>query len=153
MKPAKFSTRFRSCTLIIFALALAGCEGDPSKGVQASDLYGHWVGLSNGDLLSLHFFEDAGRNRYELLAPEGLLSGDGPLDNVLSAGIWAVYGQELQFFDDGTDGYNCPPNSDDTYKVFVFNNGTNFTLEHFGTDCLNRGLLINRVDTWTRTDE
>jgi hypothetical protein len=154
LKPANIKFIFRPGTLIIFALALASCERDPGEGVQAAELYGDWDGLSNEGMLSLRFFvSSSGRDRYELLAPEGLSSENVPLDNVLSGGYWAVSGQELQLSDDGTGGLNCPGNIVDTYEVILFNKGANFTLEHLGLDCVDRGILINSVTMWTRTDE
>ena len=153
MKYANIKTILRPYTLIIFALALAGCEGDPGKGVQAAELYGHWDGQSQEGLLSWHFFQASGRDRYELLAPEGLFIGNETLDNIVSVGIWAVRGQELQLSDDPVGGLNCPGNIVDIFEVIVFNQGANFTLEHRGTACADRGILIDSVPIWTRTNE
>ena len=154
MKHDNIKNIFWLFTLIILALTLASCEGDPGKGVQPADLYGYWDGVSLGEgPLSLHFFEDSGQDRYELVAPEGLLSGGGSLDNVLSVGIWAVHGQELQLSDDGTAGLNCPGHIVDIYEIIVFNNGANFKLEHLGMDCVDRGILITNVEIWTRINE
>lgn len=148
-----YKTLVRYSALILLALAISNCDGDSDDEIQAADLYGYWDGPSHSGLLRLHFFEQSGYDRYELLAPEGLVIDLTILDNILSAGIFGVYGRELQISDDGTGALNCPSNLVDTFAVEQFNAGTNIILVHTGIDCDYRGIMITSVEMWTRTGD
>lgn len=139
--------------LVLLALAMSNCDGNSDDDLQAADLFGYWEGHSYSGLLRLHFFEDSGRNRYELLAPEGLLIDLEMLDNILSVGVFGIYGRELQISDDGTGALNCPSNLVDTFSVYQFNDGENISLEHTGMDCDYRGQMMNSVEMWTHTSD
>ncbi len=87
MNPASVKSILRYSVLAVIALGLASCAGDPSKGVQPGDLLGTWQGQSNDGQLRLHFSADSIGHQYELTAPQGLDTGNGPLNNILSSGI------------------------------------------------------------------
>ena len=127
----------------IFILS-SGCSDTTAKSIEASDLYGTWVGTTLNGGTNLTFKVEAGIPVYELRAEAGSFSDvllDGSSD-LLVAGSWSLSGRVLTLFDDDAGlPYECP--ALDRFEVTMDDGQTWMILDHLGDECGFRVLYLD----------
>lgn len=123
-------------------VALAGiiilsssCSDTTAQTIEASDLFGTWVGTTLKGGTTLTFKVVTGIPNYELRAEAGsfadVLEGSS---NLLVTGNWSLSGRVLTLFDDAAGlPYECP--ALDRFEVTMDDGRTWLILDHLGDEC------------------